>query len=51
MKYLTAGADGKLAGRVAAIMWKEIKGKDLILTCPDLSRVSSEKNGKKEELR
>lgn len=49
MKYLVTGADGKLAGRVAAIMMKEIKGQDLILTCPDLSRVSPEKKKEWEE--
>lgn len=43
MKYLVTGADGKLAGRVAANMMEKVSGKELIFTCPDLSRVSSEK--------
>ena len=43
MKYLVTGADGKLAGRVAANMMEKVSGKELIFTCPDLSRVPSEK--------
>lgn len=43
MKYLVTGADGKLAGRVADNMLKEVSGKELIFTCPDVSRLSNEK--------
>ena len=44
MKYLVTGADGKLAGRVAENMLKQVDGKELIFTCPDISRLSAEKN-------
>lgn len=43
MKYLVTGADGKLAGRVAENMLKEVSGKDLIFTCPNVARLSEEK--------
>ncbi|MCD7948934.1 MAG: NmrA family NAD(P)-binding protein [Erysipelotrichaceae bacterium] len=48
MKYLVTGADGKLAGRVAEIMLKEVDGKDLVFTCPNIARLSSEKKQKWE---
>lgn len=43
MKYLVTGADGKLAGRVAENMLKQVSGDKLIFTCPNLARVSEEK--------
>lgn len=49
MKYLVTGADGKLAGRVAENMLNKVSGTELIFTCPDLSRLSSEKRKKWEE--
>lgn len=51
MKYLITGADGKLAGRVAENMLREVPGEQLIFTCPDLSRLSHEKkmHGKKRK--
>ena len=49
MKYLVTGADGKLAGRVADNMLSQVDGTELIFTCPDLKRLSSEKRRKWEE--
>lgn len=49
MKYLVTGADGKLAGRVAENMLKQVDGKELIFTCPDISRLSAEKKEKWEK--
>lgn len=49
MKYLVTGADGKLAGRVADNMLSEVGGTELIFTCPNLQRLSSEKRRKWEE--
>lgn len=43
MRYIVTGCDGQLAGRVAANMLKEVKGEQLIFTCPDLNRLSKEK--------
>jgi NAD(P)H dehydrogenase (quinone) len=43
MKYLVTGADGKLAGRVAANMLKEVAGSELIFTCPSLARLPLDK--------
>lgn len=43
MKYIIAGVDGKLAGRVAENMLQQVDGTDLIFTCPDPNRVSEEK--------
>lgn len=49
MKYLITGADGKLAGRVAENMLREMPGEQLIFTCPDLSRLWHEKKKAWEE--
>lgn len=49
MKYLVTGADGKLAGRVADNILSMVDGTELIFTCPDLKRLSSEKRRKWEE--
>lgn len=43
MIYLITGVDGKLAGRVAELMLKEVKGENLVFTCPNLNRISEEK--------
>lgn len=43
MKYLVTGADGKLAGRVAENMLRQVPGKELIFTCPDISRLPDAK--------
>lgn len=49
MKYLVTGADGKLAGRVAENMLKQVSGKDLIFTCPNVERVSENKRKEWED--
>ncbi len=46
MKYVVTGVDGKLAGRVAENMLKEVAGNELIFTCSKLSRLSEEKKEK-----
>lgn len=43
MRYLITGVDGKLAGRVAEMMLKEVDGKELIFTCPNIDRIPIEK--------
>jgi NAD(P)H dehydrogenase (quinone) len=43
MKYIVTGADGQLGGRVAENMLNEVSGNQLIFTCPDLSRIPTEK--------
>lgn len=48
MKYVVTGVDGKLAGRVAENILKEVPGKELIFTCSKLSRVSDEKKNRWE---
>lgn len=42
MKYIITGVDGKLGGRIAKNMLKEVSPGDLILTCPDLSRMNKD---------
>ncbi len=49
MKYLVTGADGKLAGRVAENMLKEVDGSSLIFTCPDLKRLPESKKAQWEQ--
>ncbi len=49
MKYLVTGADGKLAGRVAANMLDKVNGEELIFTCPNLNRLSTDKKQKWEK--
>lgn len=49
MKYVVTGVDGKLAGRVAENMLKEVAGNELIFTCSKLSRLSEEKKEKWEK--
>jgi NAD(P)H dehydrogenase (quinone) len=43
MRYIVTGADGKLAGRVAENMIKEVGGENLIFTCWSLTFLSKEK--------
>lgn len=50
MKYIVAGCDGKLGGRVVENMLKEVSGNQLILTCPDLKRLNPEKKARWEGL-
>ena len=38
MRYIVTGADGKLAGRVAEIMLKNVSGDQLTFTCYDMNR-------------
>jgi len=42
MKYIVTGCDGKLASRICNNVLKEVDGKDLIFTCPDIGRVLPE---------
>ena len=46
--YIVAGCDGKLGGRVAENMLKEVSGEQLIFTCPDLNRLPEEKKSRWE---
>lgn len=43
MKYIVTGVDGKLGGRVAENMLKEVGPKDLIFTCPNIDTLNPEK--------
>lgn len=43
VKYIVTGVDGKLGGRVAENMLKEVKAEELIFTCPFLERLNPEK--------
>ena len=43
MKYVVTGVDGQLGGRVAQNMIKAVGGHELIFTCPDIQRISTEK--------
>ncbi len=43
MRYIVTGVDGKLAGRVAENMIKEVGGENLIFTCWNLNFVPKEK--------
>lgn len=43
MRYIVTGTDGKLAGRVAENMLKEVDAKSLIFTCPNIKKLDSEK--------
>ena len=42
-RYVVTGCGGKLGGRVAENMLKEVPGEQLIFTCSDLGRLSKEK--------
>lgn len=50
MRYIVTGADGKLGGRVAEEMLKEVSPQDLIFTCPNISRLPKEKKENWEKL-
>lgn len=50
MKYIVTGCDGKLGGRVAELMLKEVSPSDLIFTCPFLGRLNPEKKARWEKL-
>ncbi|KXT79652.1 NmrA family NAD(P)-binding protein [Streptococcus panodentis] len=50
MKYIITGCDGQLGGRVTENMLKEVKGSDLIVTCPFLDRLDPEKKERWEGL-
>jgi len=50
VKYIVTGVDGKLGGRVAENMLKEVKAEELIFTCPFLERLNPEKKKRWEEL-
>lgn len=43
MRYIVTGADGKLAGRVAELMLKEVSGDQLTFTCYKIDRLPAEK--------
>ncbi|AFS01011.1 NmrA family NAD(P)-binding protein [Lentilactobacillus buchneri] len=43
MRYIITGADGKLAGRVAELMLKEVSGEQLTFTCYKIDRVPKDK--------
>jgi len=43
MKYIVTGTDGQLGGRVAANMLESVAGEELILTCPDMTRLRPER--------
>ncbi len=43
MRYIVTGADGKLAGRVAKIMLKNVSGDQLTFTCYDMNRLPADK--------
>lgn len=38
MRYIVTGCNGKLGGRTAELMLKEVAPTDLIFTCPFLDR-------------
>ncbi len=50
MKYIVTGCDGQLGGRVAENMLKEVNPSDIILTCPFLEKLDSEKKDRWEKL-
>jgi NAD(P)H dehydrogenase (quinone) len=50
MRYIVTGVSGKLAGRVAENMLKEIAPENLIFTCSDISRLNQEKKERWERL-
>lgn len=50
MRYIVTGIDGKLGGRVAENMIKEVDPKDLIFTCPNLDTLNPEKKERWERL-
>ena len=43
MRYIVTGADGKLAGRVAEIMLKNVGGDQLTFTCYKMDRLPADK--------
>lgn len=50
MKYIVTGCDGKLGGRVAENMLKEVDPGQLIFTCPFLERLNPQKRSQWEKL-
>lgn len=50
MRYIVTGCDGKLGGRVAENMLKEVQPSELIFTCPFLERLNPEKRAEWEKL-
>jgi NAD(P)H dehydrogenase (quinone) len=50
MRYIVTGTDGKLGGRVAENMLKEVEPKDLIFTCPNIKKLNPEKKEYWEQL-
>lgn len=50
MKYIVTGCDGKLGGRVAENMLKEVSPSNLIFTCPFMERLDPQKKEKWESL-
>lgn len=50
MRYIVTGCDGKLGGRVAENMLKEVSPSELTFTCPFLDRLNPEKKKEWENL-
>ncbi|GAU75607.1 NmrA family NAD(P)-binding protein [Fusibacter sp. 3D3] len=50
MRYIVTGTDGKLAGRIAENMLKEVNPVDLIFTCPSIENLDPEKKATWEKL-